>query len=134
MTNYWLLKTEPGSWSWEDQKSKKTTFWDGVRNYQANNNMKKMALGDLCFFYHSVKEKQIMGIVKVIETHHLDPSDPTGRFGGVTVEYVKPLKNPVTLAKIKSNPHLSDIPLVRQSRLSVMPINKEQWNEIINMS
>lgn len=131
--NYWLLKTEPQTWSWGDQTTKKITFWDGVRNYQANNNMKKMALGDLCFFYHSGSERQIMGIVKVIHTHEIDPTDETGRFGGVTVEYYQSLGKPVSLAKIKSIPELWNLALVKQSRLSVMPIDHKEWELILKL-
>src|SRR3989338_77912 len=95
--SYWLVKTEPGCWSWENQKKNTTTHWDGVRNYQARNNLKAMEIGDLCFFYHSVKERRIMGIVKVIKTFYPDPTDETNRFGMVDVGYVEDLKKPVSL-------------------------------------
>lgn len=127
---YWLIKTEPGCWSWNDQKTKKTTHWDGVRNYQARNNLKSMNVGDLCFFYHSVKERRIMGIVKVIKTYYPDPTDETGRFVMVDVEYDQDLKNPVSLDKIKAHPSLCHLGLVTQSRLSVMPIDETSWNLI----
>ena len=133
---YWLLKSEPGEWSWDDQVAKgdEGEGWDGVRNHQASNNMKAMELGDLCFFYHSVKEKRIVGVVEVIELYHPDHTDPTGRFGMVTVKAVKPVARPVTLAEIKANPALADIALVRQSRLSVLPLSPEHWAELLRMA
>ena len=124
---YWLVKTEPGAWSWQDQVKAKTTGWDGVRNYQASNNMKVMKVGDLAFFYHSVHEKQIVGVVEVIKTYHPDPTDPTGRFGMVEVKAVKALPKPVSLKEIKENPQLQHLALVKQSRLSVMPIDPKSW-------
>jgi len=127
---YWLMKTEPGTWSWQDQMDKKVTHWDGVRNYQASNNLKAMKIGDLCFFYHSVKERQIMGIVEVIKEYYPDPTDPAGRFGMVDVQYVAPLKKPVTLEQIKADPRLTHLSLVKQSRLSVMPIDEPSWELI----
>lgn len=130
MTHYWLLKTEPSTWSWEDQATKKVTHWDGVRNYQASNNMKAMKAGDLCFFYHSVKERRIVGIVEVIREYYPDHTDPSGRFGMVDVKYVRPLESPVTLETIKSDPRLQHLALVKQSRLSVMPIDPESWKII----
>ncbi len=130
---YWLVKSEPGTWSWDDQVKAKTTGWDGVRNYQAANNMKAMALGDLCFFYHSVNEKQIVGIVEVTKLYHPDPSDESGRFGMVEVKAVKPFVEPVTLAQIKAEPRLKGLALVRQSRLSVLPVGKAEWDLICKM-
>jgi len=130
---YWLVKSEPGTWSWDDQVKAKVTGWDGVRNYQAANNMKAMALGDLCFFYHSVNEKQIVGIVEVVKLYRPDPSDASGRFGMVDVKAVKPFVRPVTLAEIKAEPRLKDLALVRQSRLSVLPVGKEEWALICKM-
>ena len=130
---YWLVKSEPGTWSWEDQVRDGTTFWDGVRNYQASNNLKAMKKGDLCFFYHSVNEKRIVGIVKVVKEYYPDPSDASGRFGMVDVKAVKPVKRPVTLAEIKGEPRLEEMALIRQSRLSVMPVSEEQWNLILAM-
>jgi predicted RNA-binding protein with PUA-like domain len=130
---YWLIKTEPSTWSWDDQVSKKTTHWDGVRNYQASNNMKAMKVGDFCFFYHSVKEKSIVGIVEVIKTYYPDPTDPEGRFGMVDVQMVKSMTKPVTLDQIKSHPQLQHLALVRQSRLSVMPIDDQSWQLINRM-
>jgi predicted RNA-binding protein with PUA-like domain len=133
---YWLFKSEPGTWSWDDQvaSGEAGTGWDGVRNYQASNNMKAMEMGDLGFFYHSVNEKRIMGIVEVSALYHPDPTDPSGRFGMVDVKAFKPVQTPVTLADIKSNPNLSEVALVRQSRLSVMPIAEEHWHEILRMA
>ncbi|MDF3034200.1 MAG: hypothetical protein K0R76_1154 [Alphaproteobacteria bacterium] len=130
---YWLIKTEPSTWSWSDQVTKKTTCWDGVRNYQAANNLKAMQTGDMCFFYHSVRDRQIVGIVEVTRTYHPDPSDETGRFGMVEVATVKPLKKPVSLDDIKLEPRLTHLALVRQSRLSVMPIDETAWNLILQM-
>jgi len=133
---YWLFKSEPNTWSWDDQvkKGAEGEGWDGVRNYQASNNMKAMKVGDLGFFYHSVNEKQIVGIVKVIEEYHPDPTDAKGRFGMVTVEAVKPVVKPVTLADVKAEPRLEDLALVRQSRLSVVPVSEKQWKIIMEMA
>ena len=133
--NYWLIKSEPGTWSWDDQvkKDKAGEGWDGVRNYQASNNMKAMKIGDRCFFYHSVNEKQIVGIVEVIEEYHPDPTDAKGRFGMVTVMAVKPFEKPVTLADIKAEPKLAELSLIKQSRLSVMPIDPASWKLICKM-
>ncbi|WP_010300233.1 EVE domain-containing protein [Candidatus Odyssella thessalonicensis] len=130
---YWLIKTEPSTWSWHDQKTKKVTHWDGVRNYQASNNMKAMKKGDLCFFYHSVSERQIMGIVQVIREYYPDHTDEMGRFGMVDVEYVEELSMPVSLDQIKALPELQHIALVRQSRLSVMPIDQDSWKIICQL-
>jgi predicted RNA-binding protein with PUA-like domain len=130
---YWLVKSEPSTWSWDDQVRDGTTFWDGVRNYQASNNMKAMKKGDLCFFYHSVKEKQIVGIVEVAKEYYPDHTDKSGRFGMVDVKAVKPMKKFVTLADIKAEPRLGNLALVRQSRLSVVPVNDEEWKIICAM-
>ena len=132
---YWLFKSEPGTWSWEDQvkAGKKGEHWDGVRNYQADNNMKAMRKGDLGFFYHSVNEKRIVGIVKVIREHYPDHTDPKGRFGMVDVQAVKPVPHPVTLADIKAEPQLQELALVRQSRLSVTPVDPDSWALICRM-
>lgn len=131
---HWLVKSEPSAWSWDDQVKKKVTNWDGVRNFQARNYLKQMQIGDLCFFYHSVVGKQIMGIVKVSKTYMQDPSDDSGKFGMVEMTYEKTLSQPVSLEQIKSNHSLQDLPLLKQSRLSVMPITKEQWKTIMDMS
>ena len=132
---FWLMKSEPSTWSWEQQikVGSKGEGWDGVRNYQASNNMKKMKKGDLCFFYHSVKERDIIGIVKVKNEYHPDPTDTSERFGMVTVVAVKPLKNRVNLDQIKEDKRLSHLALVKQSRLSVMPIDAKSWKIICNL-
>lgn len=130
---YWLFKTEPGTWSWDDQVNTDIEGWDGVRNHQACNNMRAMKKGDEGFFYHSVNEKQIVGIVKVAKELHPDPSDTSGKFGMVGVKAVKPLKRPVTLADIKADARFADLALVRQSRLSVVPISDEHWAAICEM-
>jgi predicted RNA-binding protein with PUA-like domain len=128
--NYWLVKSEPNTWSWEDHKEAGTAEWDGVRNYQANNNMKKMTRGDHAFFYHSVNEKQIVGILEVVREHYPDPSDASGRFGMVDFKAVQDVPSPVTLAQIKEHPKLQDLALIKQSRLSVMPIGEKEWKII----
>ena len=132
--NYWLLKSEPDAWSWDDQAKEGASMWDGVRNYQARNNLKNMKRNDLCFFYHSVTEKSVVGIVKVVKEHYPDPTDKTERFVVVDVKAIKKLKKPVSLEKIKLNDKLKNIALIKQSRLSVMPIKEVEWNEIIKMS
>ena len=131
---YWLLKSEPDAWSWDNQVKEGASMWDGVRNYQARNNLKEMKKNDLCFFYHSVTERSIVGIVKVVKEYYPDPSDKTGRFVVVDVKATKKLKNPVSLDQIKENSKLKDIALVKQSRLSVMPLKKNEWDIIIKMS
>jgi predicted RNA-binding protein with PUA-like domain len=127
---YWLLKSAPGTWSWDDQMRDGVTFWDGVRNYQANNNMKAMKLGDRGFFYHSVKAKEIVGIVEVVKEHYPDPSDKSGRFGMVDVKAVETVPNPINLAEMKTYPELEDMWLIRQSRLSVCPVSAAEWKFI----
>ncbi len=134
MINYWLLKSEPNAWSWDDQVKEGPSMWDGVRNYQARNNLKKMKKGDLCFFYHSVNEKNIIGIVKVVKEFYPDPTDKTGKFVVVDVKAIKKLKKVVTLQEIKNNNKLTQIALVKQSRLSVMPLKKIEWDIIIKLS
>lgn len=130
---YWLLKLEPGAWSWADQVAKGVEHWDGVRNYQASNNMKAMRVGDRAFFYHSVNEKRIVGIVEVVKEYYPDHTDASGRFGMVDVKTVEPMPTPVTLADIKADPDLADMPLVKQSRLSVCPVTEAQWTKICAM-
>ena len=132
---YWLFKSEPNTWSWQNQLDKGDIGegWDGVRNYQAGNNMKAMQIGDLGFFYHSVSEKQIVGIVDVIELWHPDPTDASGRFGMVTVRAVKSMTRPVSLAEIKAELRLSELALVRQSRLSVVPVGAAEWKLLLEM-
>ena len=131
---YWLLKSEPDAWSWENQVKEGASMWDGVRNYQARNNLKEMKKNDLCFFYHSVTERSIVGIVKIVKEYYPDPTDKTGRFVVVDVKATKKLKNPISLDQIKENSELQDIALVKQSRLSVMPLKKTEWDIIIKMS
>ena len=131
---YWLLKSEPGSWSWEDQVRDGVTEWDGVRNHQADNNMKAMKRGDRCFFYHSVSAKEIVGVVEVVREHYPDPSDASGRFGMVDVKVVAPVRKPVSLKEIKAEPALQDMRLVRQSRLSVSPVTPAEWQRICAMA
>ena len=132
--NYWLLKSEPSTWSWEDQIKAGIEMWDGVRNYQARNNLMKMKKKDLCFFYHSVSEKLIIGIVEVVKEHYPDPTDKTGRFVVTDVKAKKKLKRAVSLEEIKNTPKLSSIALIKQSRLSVMPLTKNEWDTIIKIS
>ena len=130
---YWLLKSEPDVWSIYQQKKdgEKGTIWDGVRNYQAANNLKKMNKGDLCFFYHSNIGKEIVGIVEVIKEAFIDPSDKKERFVAVKVKFKSLLKKPVTLENIKKNKELVHLSLIKQSRLSVMEIDSKSW-KIIN--
>lgn len=130
---YWLFKSEPGAWSWEDQTKKGIEHWDGVRNYQANNNMKAMKTGDKGFFYHSVNEKRIVGVVEVVKEHYPDHTDKTGRFGMVDVRALHPVKTPVTLSEIKEEPRLSNLALVKQSRLSVVPVEADEWTVLCQM-
>ena len=132
--NYWLLKSEPSTWSWDDQVKAGVEMWDGVRNYQARNNLMKMKKKDLCFFYHSVSEKLIIGIVEVVKEHYPDPTDKTSRFVVTDVRTKKKLKRAVSLEEIKSTPQLSNMALIKQSRLSVMPLTKNEWDTIIKIS
>ena len=132
---YWLMKSEPDVWSIDQQKKagKKGAAWDGVRNYQAANNLKAMKKGDQCFFYHSNIGKEIVGIVEIIKEHYLDKTDRSGRFVAVTVKFLKELKKPITLQEIKKNEQLSHLSLIKQSRLSVMPIDSKSWKILNNM-
>ena len=132
---YWLLKSEPDVWSIEQQIKAgiKGAAWDGVRNYQAANNLRKMKNGDLCFFYHSNIGKQIVGIVKVIKSAFIDKTDKKKRFVAVQVRFVSKFKRPISLEKIKKNTKISHLPLIKQSRLSVMPIDYKSWKIICNM-
>lgn len=132
--NYWLVKSEPFKWSWDQQVEKGVEHWDGVRNYQASNNMKAMKIGDLSFFYHSNEGLEIVGIVEVVKEYYPDHTDPKGRFGMVDFKAVRPMKKPVTLKQIKSDPNLADMALVKQSRLSVCPVKKEEWDYILKMA
>ena len=131
---YWLLKSEPSTWSWEDQVKSKIDMWDGVRNYQARNNLMKMKKGDHCFFYHSVNEKSVIGIVEVHKEHYIDPTDKSKRFVAIDVKTLKKLKYPVTLDRIKRSNKLQGISLIKQSRLSVMPLTIKEFKEIIKLS
>jgi len=130
---YWLIKSEPDVWSLTQQEKvgDKGAMWDGVRNYQARNNLKKMKVGDLCFFYHSNIGKEIVGIVEVINEAFLDPTDKKKMFVAVKVRFKKKLKTPIKLEDIKKNSALKEIPLIKQSRLSVMPIDSKSW-KILN--
>ena len=130
---YWLMKSEPNVWSIEQQKKvgAKGTTWDGVRNYQAANNLKQMKKGDLCFFYHSNIGKNIVGIVEVIRTAFIDPSDKQKKFVAVQVKYKRALKKAISLENIKKNKNLQHLSLIKQSRLSVMPIDSKSW-KILN--
>ena len=133
--NFWLFKSEPNTWSWDDQvkKGKVGEHWDGVRNYQASNNMKKMKIGDLGFFYHSVKERRIIGIVKVIKEYYPDHTDKKKKFGMVDLVAVKKFNEFVTLDQIKNTKELLNMPLVKQSRLSVSPVSKAEWEIILKL-
>lgn len=133
---YWVFKSEPGTWSWEQQcnRGDEGEGWDGVRNHQASNNMKAMHVGDLGFFYHSVNEKRIVGVVDVIETYHPDPTDETGKWGMVRLRALKTVPEPVSLADIKANPALDGLALIKQSRLSVVPVADHHWQEICRMA
>ena len=132
---YWLLKSEPDVWSIEQQIKAgiKGAAWDGVRNYQAANNLRKMKNGDLCFFYHSNIGKEIVGIVKIIKSAFIDKTDKKKRFVAVQVRFVSKFKRAISLEKIKKNKKISHLPLIKQSRLSVMPIDYKSWKIICNM-
>ena len=135
MKNYWLVKSEPDVWSIDQQKKAgaKGTVWDGVRNYQAANNLKAMKKGDLCFFYHSNIGKEIVGVVEVIKEYFIDPTDKEKKFVAVQLKFKKKLKNFIQLEIIKQNKELSRLPLVKQSRLSVMPIDSKSWKLICKL-
>ena len=133
---YWLFKSEPNTWSWNDQlkRGDKGEHWDGVRNYQAANNMKSMKNGDLGFFYHSVKEKQIVGIVEVIKEYYPDHTDKKNIFGMVDLKAIKSLNKTISLKQIKETRELKEMQLVKQSRLSVSPVSETEWARILKMS
>ncbi len=135
MRAYWLFKSEPSAWSWQDMTAcgSKGTCWDGVRNFLANKNMKNMKKGDRGFFYHSVKEKRIIGMVEVIKEHYPDPSDEKKRFGMVDIKAIGELKTPIGLEDIKSEKALQNMVLVNNSRLSVQPVSKKEWEHISKM-
>ena len=132
---HWLLKSEPSSWSWEQQLAAgaKGTFWSGVRNHAAKNNLMAMKRGERGFFYHSGEGKAIVGVVEVINDYYPDPTDQTGKFGMVDVKAVGPLPRPVTLEQVKSEPKLKDMALVKYSRLSVQPVSDEEWRIICGL-
>ena len=136
MIQYWLMKSEPNVWSIDQQKKagSKGAPWDGVRNYQAAKNLRTMKKGDLCFVYHSNIGKEIVGIVEVIKEHYIDRTDQSGQFVAVTVKFLKKLDKPVTLIEIKKNKELSQLSLIKQSRLSVMPIDAKSWKILNKMS
>ena len=133
--SYFLLKSEPDVWSIDEQKraGPKGAPWDGVRNYQAAKNLKSMKIGDQCFFYHSNIGKEIVGVVEVIEEAHIDKTDKSGRFVAVTVKFLKKLEKPITLERIKKVKELKHLSLIKQSRLSVMPIDSKSWKILNNM-
>ena len=132
---YWLMKSEPDVWSIDQQKKAgvKGVQWDGVRNYQAAKNLKIMKKGDKCFFYHSNIGKEIVGVVEVIKEAYLDKTDKSGRFVAVTVKFLEKIQKPVSLEKIKKNKQLSHLALIKQSRLSVMPLDSKSWKILYNM-
>ena len=130
---YWLVKTEPGTWSWADHVKAGTAEWDGVRNHQAANNLRAMKLGDRAFFYHSVKVKCVVGVLEVVREAYPDPGDASGRFPMVDFKALHPMKVPVTLGSIKADERLSGIALMRQSRLSVMPVTPGEWQVICDL-
>jgi predicted RNA-binding protein with PUA-like domain len=129
---YWLLKSEPGTWSWQDQikAGKKGTCWDGVRNHSAKLNLMAMKVGEQAFFYHSGDAREIVGIIEITKPYYPDPTDESGQFGMVDVRAIEPLKEPVTLDAIKKDPHLADMQLVKYSRLSVQKVSEAEWKLI----
>ena len=131
---YWLVKSEPDAWSWNDHVKAGVAEWDGVRNHQANNNMKLMKKGDKAFFYHSVSEKLIVGVLEVVKEHYPDHTDKTGRFGMVDFKALFPVKNCVSLSQIKAEPRLVELALIRQSRLSVVPVSPTHWRILSGMA
>ena len=130
---HWLVKSEPTAWSWDDHVKKGVQYWDGVRNHQAAGNMKAMKRGDRAFFYHSVEEKRVVGVVEVVREAYPDPTDPDGKWVVVDFKALMPFKTPVTLARIKGDPRLEHLALVRQSRLSVTPIDDAAWRLICDL-
>ena len=132
---YWLMKSEPNVWSIDQQKKAgiKGATWDCVRNYKAAKNLRPMKKGDQCFFYHSNIGKEIVGIVKVIKEHYLDKTDQSGQFVAVTVRFLKKMEKSISLEEIKKNKHLSHLSLIKQSRLSVMPIDSKSWKILNNI-
>ncbi len=131
--NYWLVKSEPGAYSWQQFEKDKRTLWDGVRNYQARNNMKAMKKGDLVLFYHSVSEKRVVGIAKVVAEHYPDPTTDDDRWVVVDLVPLQAFKKPVTLAEVKADPRLENVALVKQARLSVMPLKSQEFDAIVEL-
>ena len=131
---YWLIKSEPDAYSWDDLVKEGETLWDGIRNHRAANNLRTMAKGDRAFFYHSVTGKEIVGIVEIVRAGMTDPKDDSGTWAAVEIKPVRKLERPATLAEIKAEPALSDIELIRQSRLSVAEIRPEEWDKILSMA
>lgn len=132
--NHFLVKSEPHAYSWEQFLKDKRTFWDGVRNYQARNNLKEMKVGDLVLFYHSNVGKEVVGVARVVREYYQDPTTDDARWVAVDLEPVETLKKPVTLAQVKADEYLQDISLVRQGRLSVMPLRAEEFDRILELS
>ena len=132
--NHFLVKSEPHAYSWEQFLKDKKTFWDGVRNYQARNNLKEMKVGDLVLFYHSNVGKEVVGVARVIKEYYQDPTTDDDRWVAVDLEPIETLKKPVTLAQVKADEYLQDISLVRQGRLSVMPLKAEEFDRILELS
>ncbi len=130
---FWLVKSEPDTWSWDDQVAAGTEAWDGVRNHQAANHMRSMRLGDRAFFYHSNEGKAIVGIVEVVREFYPDPADASGKFGMVDVRAVGPLAEPVSLKQVKADPALAEMVLVRNSRLSVQPVTEAEWQHVCRL-
>lgn len=130
---YWLVKSEPGTWSWDDHVKKGVQGWEGVRNFQAAGNMKKMKKGDRAFFYHTGDEKRIVGILEVVKEYHPDPTDESGRFGMVAFKAGQAFKTPVTLAQVKAEKRLQHLALIKQGRLSVQPVDDAAWTIICGM-
>jgi predicted RNA-binding protein with PUA-like domain len=131
---HWLLKSEPFKYAWDDLVRDGRTHWEGVRNHQAAANLKAMRKGDQAFFYHSNEGLEIVGIAEIVKEYHPDPSDESGRFGMVDIRPLRPVPTPVTLQQIKAEPGLADFALVRQSRLSVVPVTEDQWKQILRMA
>ena len=131
---YWLLKSEPAKYSWSQMVADGRTHWDGVRNFQASNNLRAMRDGDRAFFYHSNEGKEIVGVVKIVRTFYPDPGDPNGKFGMVDVAPVEALQRPVGLAEMKGVPELAGMALLRQSRLSVCPVTPAEWDVVYRMA
>lgn len=131
---YWLLKSEPFKYAWDQMVKDGRTHWDGVRNHQASNNLKAMRIGDRAFFYHSNEGLAVVGVVEIVKEYYPDPSDEAGRFGMVDVAPVAPVATPVTLSQMKADPVLSQMQLIRQSRLSVCPVTPEQWARVCDLA